>query len=152
MDPRAFQTLAAYLVASKGGDAASIRTAIGRAYYASYHVASEAIKGLGFPPIRHTNAHQMVAQLLQNSGDNEVEPLGGMLGDLHARRVLADYQLDKPDVETLKSGRLGSRRPFSSSMGWNVPGRRSQEISDACYFECALQADHWQGALETLTK
>jgi uncharacterized protein (UPF0332 family) len=104
MDPRAFRDLATQLVVSKGANAASFRTAISRAYYASFHVASQTIENLGFPPPKGANAHKQVAQLLQESGENELQSLGGMLGDLHTTRLLADYRLDRSDVETRRSG------------------------------------------------
>src|SRR4051794_17750249 len=102
MDPRDFRKLAESLIVSRNASAVHFRTAIGRAYYASFHVASQALGELGFPPAANQNGHFQVVRLLQDSGENGLATVGGMLGDLHSKRLIADYQLKKLDVETLR--------------------------------------------------
>ncbi len=105
MDPRAFRDLAIDLVTSQRAGAAYFRAAIGRAYYASFHVASDTLAKLGFPPARNSKGHTQVVRLLAQSGENRLQVVGGLLGDLYTKRLRADYQLDKPDVENLNSGK-----------------------------------------------
>jgi hypothetical protein len=96
MNPRDFHALAERL--SKG-PAADIRTSIGRSYYATFNVAAELLRGLGFPVARNAAAHGEVVHCMRGSGNKEVEAAGHALLDLHGFRNRADYQLDRADVE-----------------------------------------------------
>jgi predicted HD phosphohydrolase len=55
MDPRDFLKLAEQLVVAHQAGAAQFRTAIGRAYYSAFNVASQVLDQLGFSPAE--NAH-----------------------------------------------------------------------------------------------
>jgi uncharacterized protein (UPF0332 family) len=103
MEPRDFLTLAEKLVLDKHAAAAHFRSASGRAYYAAFHQVSKVLGDLGFPPAESAKGHFQAVQLLQRSGDEELETAGGLLGDLYTLRRRADYELQRTDVEKLSS-------------------------------------------------
>jgi hypothetical protein len=96
-DPNEFAALAAEL--SEPGrkpQEAHIRAAFGRAYYAAFLVAREALKSIGHM-VPQSNAHWYVrAQLLNSKGNKAIVNLGQRLGELHDDRKDADYELGKP--------------------------------------------------------
>jgi hypothetical protein len=103
MDPRDFLTLAENLIVIKNARAAHFRAAIGRAYYATFNLASQALVELGFPPAGSSHGHMHVIRLLQQCGDAALECAGGLLGDLQGSRLKADYELQRVDVEKIKA-------------------------------------------------
>src|SRR5208337_585022 len=103
MEPRDFLTLAEKLVVAKNAGAAHFRTATGRAYYAAFHQVSKVLGELGFPPAESAEGRVQAVRLLQRSGDTNLEPAGGLLGDLYILRRKADYELQRPDVEKMIS-------------------------------------------------
>ncbi len=103
MDPREFHRLASQLVG--GTSPAEFRTAISRAYYATYNVAVEILEDMGFRISKGPAGHGEVQNRLSNSGDAEVMRVGSQLTDLHSRRIQADYRLDRTDVENIKTAR-----------------------------------------------
>lgn len=104
MDPREFQRLARTLV--HGRDAAELRTAISRAYYAVFLVAVELLDGMGFSIPRNHQGHTEVQNYLNHSGQADIRAIGSQLGDLRAKRNRADYQLNSLDVENPNTVRL----------------------------------------------
>ena len=70
MDPRAFHTLAQRL--SPGPAAADCRTAVSRAYYATFNVGAEILRGLGFRVRKGAAAHGEIYHCLSNGGDPAV--------------------------------------------------------------------------------
>ncbi len=105
MDPRDFRRLAVDLVVVKNAGAVHFRTAIGRAYYAAFHVASQVLDALKLPPAEDPQGHVQAVRLRQQSGDPALATAGGLLGDLHSDRIIADYQLKRADVETFKAAK-----------------------------------------------
>jgi len=103
MDPRDFRNLAVELVVVKNARAAHCRTAIGRAYYAAFHVASQVLGALQLPPAENPQGHIQAVRLLQQSGDPALETAGGLLRDLQGDRIIADYHLKKTEVETVRA-------------------------------------------------
>lgn len=101
MNPREFYNLAENLAAS--GSPAEVRTAVSRAYYASFHVGVEILSKMGFVIKRSALGHQDVYRRLCNIGNVEVRKLGSKLGDLQTKRNAADYDLDKKWVEGTKT-------------------------------------------------
>jgi hypothetical protein len=106
MEPRDFLKLAEHLVVAQNAGSAHYRTAIGRAYYASFNLASQVLANLGFPLAKNANGHQQAVRLLQQSADDVLEVVGGLLGDLHADRIKADYDLQRNDVEKMKAAQV----------------------------------------------
>ncbi len=79
---------------TKGLSEAHWRSSISRSYYAAFHRSRQFVvrKGTQVPPTG--NAHMIVRDCLIASKDPEVSALGSILGDLHAKRRKADYDLD----------------------------------------------------------
>jgi len=97
MDPCCFHQLAQTLLKANGP--AELRTAISRAYYAVYHVAVAELEKLGFRIPKGPQGHANVQRRLFGSGDLVTEKAGPKLQTLYTRRLHADYQLDRSDVE-----------------------------------------------------
>lgn len=77
-----------------GGDEASQRTAINRAYYAAYHVAATHVRTTGLLRARHT--HTRVWAVLADD-TNSIRADVGQRGDVLRRaRVDADYRSTFP--------------------------------------------------------
>ena len=49
--------------------------------------------------VRSAGLLKDVQRCLANCGDSDVAEVGSDLGDLHSRRIQADYRLDKPQTE-----------------------------------------------------
>jgi len=92
MDPRDFLDIAKKL--SQGGTAAEYRTAISRAYYATYHVGADFLKGIGCTISKGPTGHEEVIRNLSHCGDLELAKVGSQLTDLRSQRNNADYRLD----------------------------------------------------------
>src|SRR5438552_1309797 len=103
MDPRDFRKMAVDLVVVKNAGAALFRTAIGRAYFAAFNLASQVLGQLEFPLAENPQGHIQVVRLLQQSSDHPLETAGGLLGDLHGDRIIADYKLNRTDSERVKA-------------------------------------------------
>jgi hypothetical protein len=101
MDPRDFQALASRL--ASGNTPAEYRSAISRSYYAVFNVRAEALRSLGFSVGKGAAAHGEVQKCLSNAGDPAVSVVASDLGALHSQRNRADYQLDRLDIEDVKT-------------------------------------------------
>ncbi len=101
MNPRNFQSLASQLVLSR--DPAQLRSAISRAYYASYNVGVEILKGMGFRIPKGPGGHGDVAKRLGNCGNTDVTRISSQIAGLHSKRIKADYRLDDKAVEKQKN-------------------------------------------------
>lgn len=97
MDPRDFHQLASQLAQSS--HTAELRTAISRAYYATYHVSVALLEAMGFRLSSGPAGHGEVRNRLSNSGDPEVMRVGSQLGQLQSQRIAADYRLHNISVE-----------------------------------------------------
>jgi uncharacterized protein (UPF0332 family) len=89
MNWRDFLPLATRLAA--GTTEADWRTAVGRAYYAAFHIARRLFAGLSFTVPRADRAHQDLVFRLSNSGESAVEQAGRDLETLRRLRNRADY-------------------------------------------------------------
>lgn len=77
------------------------RTAIGRAYYAAFHVARQVLEDLGFRVPQADRAPAYLSMRLNNCGN---APLQQAASDLHSLRSLrnqADYDLHRPIRQTV---------------------------------------------------
>ena len=101
MDPREFQQLASKLIL--GASVSEFRTAISRAYYATYNVGVEILVRMGFQIGKGPGGHGDVWKRLSNSGHTEVEKVGSQLNDLRSKRIQADYRLNDQEVENQKT-------------------------------------------------
>jgi uncharacterized protein (UPF0332 family) len=112
MDPREFLRASELLIV-KGGEAAHCRSAVGRAYYASFLFASKTLGELGCPPPSGPQGHEHTVRLLQRCGDAELEATGGLLSDLARCRRDADYHMSKTYVEKLKNAQANHESALS---------------------------------------
>jgi uncharacterized protein (UPF0332 family) len=94
MDERDFLTLAQTLALATAE--AAWRTAVSRAYYASFHVARHLLQALGFTVPHADRAHAYLWLRLQNCGDPQVEAAAADLNVLRRDRNSADYDLRRP--------------------------------------------------------
>ncbi len=101
MDPLDFNKIASHLV-SKGG-AAAFRTAISRAYYGTYLFLFNNMNDLGIILPRNMTSHVKVKSYLNNCGDSKLLVVASQLGDMHSKRIKADYNLNNKDVESKKT-------------------------------------------------
>ena len=102
MDPRKFLELAEQL--TQRSDPAELRTATGRAYYAVFNVAVEILDQI-IPLSKGAAAHGQVQRILTNCGDIDLITAGRKLGNLHSRRIDADYEMGNTTAESPKTVR-----------------------------------------------
>jgi predicted aminopeptidase len=110
MDPRSFLALARTLVASatgSDGSAASVgpaecRSAISRAYYASFLVGLDFLRSLGFQVTDSGDCHTVVQYALNNSGDTDLIIANSQLGTLASERRKADYRMNDASAESVE--------------------------------------------------
>ena len=95
MNWRDFLSLAARLAVATAE--ADWRTAVSRAYYATFHVARQLLADLNFTVPRADRAHQYLVFRLSNCGESPVEQAGRDLETLRRLRNRADYD-DAPAV------------------------------------------------------
>lgn len=105
MEPRQFLYLAERL-AEHGAYPVEFRSAISRAYYAAFHFGLIFLKEMGFSIVQNASAHEEVYQHLNNSGDDELAKAASKMNDLRTKRIHADYELNRPDVEEKKNARM----------------------------------------------
>lgn len=132
MDPRDFQKLAHKLV--EGTTPAEVRTAISRAYYAAYSFANEILTDLGFRTFKNAKGHKQTQFRLNNSGDDDIIQVGSKLTDLETKRIRADYQLNRTDVENPKTAKaivLDVDRVFSALESFRNTPERCQRVAKA---------------------
>jgi len=91
MNPRDFLGIATKL--SNGNTSAEYRTAVSRAYYAVYNVGVEVLGSMGIHISEGPQGHAHLQHDLGNCGDLELAKIGIQLGDLHHKRIMADYKV-----------------------------------------------------------
>jgi uncharacterized protein (UPF0332 family) len=89
MDFRDFMALAITLAA--GSTEAEWRSAVSRAYYATFHVGCDLLSDLGFAVPRGEQAHAYLWLRLANSGHRDVRNAGLDTKQLRQERNRADY-------------------------------------------------------------
>jgi uncharacterized protein (UPF0332 family) len=77
------------------------RTAIGRAYYAAFHVARQLLEELGFRVPKADRAHAYLSMRLNNCGDTPMQQAAADLHSLRSLRNQADYDLQRPIRQTV---------------------------------------------------
>jgi hypothetical protein len=80
---------APYVTGTKPANEALFRTIVGRAYYATFHLANSFIEQLGFP----TSGHGTAPEYLCASKESTAKQAGNLLGTLYDCRRRADYRL-----------------------------------------------------------
>jgi hypothetical protein len=99
MNPRTFLELARRLVTTEP-NAAGFRCIVGRAYYATFNVASEFMAKLKFPLRGDAADHELIYRWLNNCGDTKLKANADHLNTLRRSRNDADYDMNTPVVET----------------------------------------------------
>ncbi len=72
---------------------AAYRSAVSRAYYATFHAATAFLAQLGFRASGGPQAHGEVRARLNNCGNEEGVQIARWLRELHGHRIEADYEL-----------------------------------------------------------
>ena len=75
------------------------RSAISRAYYAAFDVAAEFLNALGCEVPRDASGHKRTCYYLNNCGDQTLILAGSELDLFRDIRNVADYRLDRKEVE-----------------------------------------------------
>jgi hypothetical protein len=104
MDARDYLKLAIEL--SRRGRSVDLRASVGRAYYAAFNVAAEALRSWNIPVVRNAAGHGEVLRFLGNAGDADLQQVTRELVRLRNKRNAADYDLSARDVEDQKSVQL----------------------------------------------
>lgn len=131
MDPQQFQYLALRL-AEHGRDSVDYRTAINRAYYAAFHSGLSVLKGMGFSIPQNQHGHEAVYRHFNNSCDDDLEKVASKINDLYAKRIHADYRLERTDVEAQRNARAWVQLAGSliESMNRICNGKKRPRIID----------------------
>jgi hypothetical protein len=89
------------------------RSAVSRAYYAAFHVASEYLEEIGFVLAERGPCHKALQFALKASGHGGIIAIGMQLDTLYTERLSADYDLAIPRTEgighvetTVKAARI----------------------------------------------
>lgn len=102
MDPRDYYILALEL--SKKDNPAHLRSAVSRAYYAVYNTGFKLLRdNLGFTVSDGPGGHGDVKRRLRFGGSQELSEAAQKLGELHNKRIKADYFLNDKSVESYKT-------------------------------------------------
>jgi uncharacterized protein (UPF0332 family) len=72
---------------------AAYRSAVSRAYYATFHAATSFLEKLGLKTIKGPQAHGEIPARFNNCGVDDGKKIAGWLHELHHQRILADYDL-----------------------------------------------------------
>jgi uncharacterized protein (UPF0332 family) len=92
--PRKFLKLAERLIDDeKYEEPARIRTAVGRAYYASHLFVKQKMQQAGWSVPDDHNVHNFIIDELL---DSEISQIGSMLDKIYEKRRIADYYMDTP--------------------------------------------------------
>jgi uncharacterized protein (UPF0332 family) len=94
MDGRDFLEVADDLITAMRE--ADWRSAVSRAYYASFHVARQLLQDCGFQVPIADKAHAYLWRRLSNGGHADLQHAGQDLNALRTARNWADYDLDRP--------------------------------------------------------
>lgn len=82
---------------------ANFRSSISRAYYAAYNFAYAFLREMNFTLSLGGRAHGEVPDHLANSKDVELQKRATQLKNLHADRIMADYELDDLSIESKRT-------------------------------------------------
>ena len=97
MSGREFLQVAKKLSRSKGE--ASLRSAISRAYYALFNVASQYLGELGFTVEKGPGGHGHMHYRLSNSGVEQMIKFSQVLNAMRRQRNNADYDMNAKDFQ-----------------------------------------------------
>ncbi|MGP0064768.1 MAG: HEPN domain-containing protein [Isosphaeraceae bacterium] len=106
MDLRDFNQVAIDIIVKRPPTGpAAYRSAISRAYYAAFNVATNVLDAIGHSPGKGDSQHKKVVIYLQQSGDVALESVGRYIDMMRLRRNQADYEMANTTVETMSTAR-----------------------------------------------
>ena len=145
MNPRDFLALADTLI--QGSTEAAWRSAVSRAYYASFHVAREFLETLRFRVPHADRAHGYIWLRLANAGHEETQLAGNKLKTLRSGRNRADYDLTQPLHQERAAELVGAAQNIVQLLEQIANDATLQsQITDAIrdYERDVLQEQTWQ--------
>ncbi|WP_148593945.1 hypothetical protein [Aquisphaera giovannonii] len=105
MDPRQFLDLA-LILKNNHASPSSFRSTIGRAYYAAFNVGTKTLDEIGIRVGEGGAAHCTLRKCLASSKDDGLRDAERVLGQLHSRRLRADYRMGDSATETLSEAEI----------------------------------------------
>jgi uncharacterized protein (UPF0332 family) len=105
MNPREFAALASDLVSADTPTPAELRTAVSRAYYATFLVATALVKKFGVQIPKGWEGHKLLTLALRYCKDAELTNACQEIDDLRAVRWAADYDMQDDVVEDQRLAR-----------------------------------------------
>ena len=130
---------------ANGPTEADWRTAVGRAYYAVFHVARQLLEDLGFCVPRADRAHAYMWLRLSNSGDVQVERAAADVQLMRKHRNHADYDLRKPLKQTVAAGDVQMAHGIVQALTLAGPARAQITAAMRVYERDVLGDMTWQG-------
>lgn len=96
-----FLQFAAHLTvnAALGNASSRYRTAVGRAYYAAFHLTVEFLSEFGVRILQNHTGHQEASRQLHRTRHASAQMAARLLEDLRSDRNEADYRLDRTRTE-----------------------------------------------------
>jgi hypothetical protein len=109
MNPREFYQVAQGIVLENPPPGPALcRTAIGRAYFATLNVAVETLAALKVSCGGGAQKHGLAVRYLYASDDEHLKTASVAIDNLRTERNIADYQMERSDIEKLVSARIAS--------------------------------------------
>jgi uncharacterized protein (UPF0332 family) len=124
-----FLPLAARLTV--GSAEAEWRTAVGRAYYAVFHVARQLLEDLGFRVPRADRCHAYLWMRLNNCGNSQVQRSASDLQTMRNHRNHADYDLHLPLRQAIAAADLQMARALIQVLAAAEQEPTRTQITDA---------------------
>lgn len=139
-----------FLVLAKGlaneNTEAAWRTAASRAYYATFHVASELLEGLGFRVPPDESAHAYLWYRLGNCGHPSTQRAGADFKVLRKDRTRADYELGRFVAQAKVKGQVQAAEQIIQALDAAAVEPVRTQITDAMkqYERDVLRAVTWR--------
>lgn len=122
------------------------RTAVGRAYYAVFHVARQLLEDLGFRTPRADRAHAYLWMRQNNCGNARAERAAADLQTMRYHRNHADYDLHVPLKQTVAAGDVRLAGQIIQALAAAAKEPTRTQITDAMriYERDVLEDVTWQ--------
>ena len=130
---------------ASGPTEADWRTAVGRTYYAVFHVARQLLEDLGFRVPHADRAHAYLWMRLSNCGNVQVERAAADLQLMRRHRNNADYDLHRPLKQTVATGDVQMARGVVQALTLTGPIRAQITAAIRVYERDVLGDVTWQG-------
>jgi uncharacterized protein (UPF0332 family) len=147
MNPRDFRELASQLARAEKTSPAELRTAVSRAYYAAFNVATSLLKKLGVKIPVGWEGHRLLAVALRYCDDKELIAISHDLDELRGVRWAADYDMEDIKVEDQRIVRK-----------WCARTKQMIKKLDECeadskrFIEVRIKVRNWAGSADGAAK